>query len=47
MVMAWSVDRLGCSLQDLCGFLSELRSLGFDLLLHQQGIDVATPAGLV
>ena len=25
-VMAWSVDRLGRSLQDLCGFLSELHS---------------------
>jgi hypothetical protein len=25
MVMAWSVDRLGRSLQDLVGFLSELR----------------------
>jgi DNA invertase Pin-like site-specific DNA recombinase len=24
MVMAWSVDRLGRSLQDLVGFLSEL-----------------------
>jgi hypothetical protein len=25
-------------LQDLCGFLSELHSLGIDLFLHQQGI---------
>ena len=39
VVMAWSVDRLGRSLQDLCGFLSELHSLGIDLFLHQQGID--------
>jgi DNA invertase Pin-like site-specific DNA recombinase len=45
VVMAWSVDRLGRSLQDLCGFLSELHSLGIDLFLHQQGIDTATPAG--
>ena len=43
--MAWSVDRLGRSLQDLIGFLSELHSLGIDLALHQQGIDTTTPAG--
>jgi DNA invertase Pin-like site-specific DNA recombinase len=45
VVMAWSVDRLGRSLQDLCGFLSELHSLSIDLFLHQQGIDTTTPAG--
>ena len=45
IVMAWSVDRLGRSLQDLIGFLSELHSLGIDLALHQQGIDTTTPAG--
>jgi Resolvase, N terminal domain len=28
MVMAWSVDRLGRSLPDLVGFLSELHALG-------------------
>src|SRR5215472_10143351 len=31
LVMAWSVDRLGRSLQDLTGFLSEMHSLGVDL----------------
>src|SRR4051812_10811255 len=45
VVMAWSVDRLGRSLQDLCGFLSELHALRIDLYLHQQGIDTTTPAG--
>jgi DNA invertase Pin-like site-specific DNA recombinase len=45
MVMTWSVDRLGRSLQDLVGFLSELHALGIDLLLHQQGLDTTTPAG--
>lgn len=45
VVMAWSVDRLGRSLQDLIGFLSELHSLGVDLFLDQQGIDTTTPAG--
>jgi DNA invertase Pin-like site-specific DNA recombinase len=36
MVMAWSVDRLGRSLQDLIGFLSELHALGVDLMLHSR-----------
>ena len=45
MVMAWSVDRLGRSLQDLVGFLSELHALKIDLFLHQQGRDTMTPAG--
>ena len=44
-IVSWSVDRLGRSLQDLIGFLSELHSLGIDLALHQQGIDTTTPAG--
>jgi DNA invertase Pin-like site-specific DNA recombinase len=44
-VAAWSVDRLGRSLQDLVGFLGELRGKGIDLYLHQQGIDTSTPAG--
>jgi DNA invertase Pin-like site-specific DNA recombinase len=43
--MAWSVDRLGRSLQDLVGFLSELHSFKIDLFLHQQGLDTTTPAG--
>src|SRR5512144_482455 len=45
IVMAWSVDRLGRSLLDLIGFLYELRAVGCDLYLHQQGVDTATPAG--
>lgn len=45
VVMAWSVDRLGRSLQDLVGFLSELHATGIDLYLDQQGIDTTTPAG--
>jgi DNA invertase Pin-like site-specific DNA recombinase len=31
VVMAWSVDRLGRSLQDLIAFMQELRSLKIDL----------------
>ena len=45
LVMAWSVDRLGRSLQHLIEFLSEIHSKGIDLYLHQQGIDTTTPAG--
>jgi DNA invertase Pin-like site-specific DNA recombinase len=44
-VAAWSVDRLGRSLQHLLGFLGELRAKGVDLYLHQQGVDTSTPAG--
>jgi DNA invertase Pin-like site-specific DNA recombinase len=43
--MAWSVDRLGRSLQDLVGFLTEIHALKVDLYLHPQGIDTTTPAG--
>lgn len=45
MVAAWSVDRLGRSLQDLVAFLSEIHGAGLDLYIHQQAIDTSTPAG--
>jgi DNA invertase Pin-like site-specific DNA recombinase len=45
LVAAWSVDRLGRSLQDLVAFLGELKAKGVDLYLHQQGLDTSTPAG--
>jgi DNA invertase Pin-like site-specific DNA recombinase len=45
VVVAWWVDRLGRSLQDLVGFLSELSSVGCDLYLEQQAVDTTTPAG--
>jgi DNA invertase Pin-like site-specific DNA recombinase len=44
-VAAWSVCRLGRSLQDLVGFLGELQANGVDLYLHQPSIDTSTPAG--
>lgn len=44
-VAAWSVDRLGRSLQDLLAFLGQIHAVGIDLYLHQQGIDTTTPAG--
>jgi len=45
VISAWSVDRLGRSLQDLVGFLSEIEALKVDLFLHQQALDTSTPAG--
>jgi DNA invertase Pin-like site-specific DNA recombinase len=45
MIAAWSVDRLGRSLQDLVGFLNELQAVKCDLYLHQQSIDTTTPSG--
>jgi DNA invertase Pin-like site-specific DNA recombinase len=45
VVMAWSVDRLGRSLQDLVAFLGDLHAQGVDLYLHIQGIDTTTPGG--
>ncbi|MET3926696.1 recombinase family protein [Devosia sp. 2618] len=45
MVAAWSVDRLGRSLQDLVGFLEDLRGHGADLYLHQQALDTSSSSG--
>ena len=45
MVAAWSVDRLGRSLTDLLGFLTDLHAKHVDLFLHQQGLDTSTPSG--
>ena len=45
LVMAWSVDRLGRSLQDLVHFLDHLRATRVELFLHQQGLDTTSPAG--
>ena len=46
IVAAWSVDRLGRSLQDLVGLLSELHALRIHLYLHRQALDTTTPSGL-
>jgi DNA invertase Pin-like site-specific DNA recombinase len=45
IVAAWSVDRLGRSLQDLVAFLAEPHAAGVDLYLDRQGVDTSTPAG--
>jgi len=45
IILVWSVDRLGRSLQDLVSFLNEIHSVGCDLYIHQSGIDTSTPSG--
>jgi DNA invertase Pin-like site-specific DNA recombinase len=45
LVMAWSVDRLGRSLQKLVAFLEDMHAKKIDLYLHKQGIDTTTPSG--
>lgn len=45
VILVWSVDRLGRSLQDLVSFLNDIHAVGCDLYIHQSGIDTQTPAG--
>lgn len=45
VVAAWSVDRLGRSLQHLVDTLGELKAAGADLYLHKQALDTTTPSG--
>jgi DNA invertase Pin-like site-specific DNA recombinase len=45
LVMVWSVDRLGRSLQDLLTTLQGLHDAGADLFIHQQAIDTTSAAG--
>jgi DNA invertase Pin-like site-specific DNA recombinase len=45
VVMAWSIDRLGRSIQDLVGFMKEVQASGLDLYIHAQAINTHTPAG--
>ena len=45
MVMCWSIDRLGRSLQNLVEILNELQATRIDLFFLQQGMDTSTPSG--
>jgi len=45
MIAAWSVDRLGRSLQHLVELLNGLQALHCNLHLHQQAIDMTTTSG--
>lgn len=44
MVMSWSIDRLGRSLQHLVEILNELQSLKVDLYFQMQSMDTSTPS---
>jgi DNA invertase Pin-like site-specific DNA recombinase len=43
--MAWAIDRLGRSLQDLLGTMQTLEAANVDLFIEQQALDTTTPAG--
>jgi DNA invertase Pin-like site-specific DNA recombinase len=45
MVLCWSIDRLGRSLQNLVELLNDLQSLKVDLMFLQQGLDTSTHSG--
>lgn len=45
LIAAWSVDRLGRSLQDLIALMNDMKDKSVDLYLHQQGLDTSTAAG--
>jgi DNA invertase Pin-like site-specific DNA recombinase len=45
IIAAWSVDRLGRSLQHLVAFLAEVHAAGVHLYMHQQAVDTTTPGG--
>ena len=45
VVMVWSIDRLGRSLQNLLEILNDLKSKNIDLYMDQQSIDTTTPTG--
>lgn len=47
LVMAFSIDRLGKSLQELVSFLANLHENNIDLYLHTQNVDTLTPEGNV
>ena len=45
MVLVWSIDRLGRSLQNLVELLNELQSMRIDLMFLQQGMDTRSSSG--
>ena len=45
VVMAWSIDRIGRSVQHVSTFMVEMDALGVKQYYDQQAIDTSTPAG--
>jgi DNA invertase Pin-like site-specific DNA recombinase len=45
MILVWSIDRLGRSLQNLVELLNDLQTIKVDLMFLQQGMDTSTSSG--
>ncbi len=45
ILLVWSVDRLGRSLQDLIATLNDLHAVERDLFILKQNVDTSTPSG--
>jgi DNA invertase Pin-like site-specific DNA recombinase len=45
VIMAWSIDRIGRSVQHVSSFIAEMDALGVKQYYDQQVIDTSTPAG--
>lgn len=45
VVMTWSIDRLGRSLQNLVELMTDIQSAKIDLYVHQQAINTQTASG--
>jgi DNA invertase Pin-like site-specific DNA recombinase len=45
MILVWSIDRLGRSLQNLVELLNDLETMKVDLMFLQQGMDTSTSSG--
>jgi DNA invertase Pin-like site-specific DNA recombinase len=45
IVLCWSLDRLGRSLQDLIALMNDMNAKGVDLYCHTQNIDTTTSGG--
>jgi DNA invertase Pin-like site-specific DNA recombinase len=45
LIAAWSIDRLGRSIQTLIGFMNEMNEIGIGLYFHQQALNTKTASG--
>lgn len=45
LILVWSIDRLGRSLQNLVEILNDLQSMRVDLMFLRQGMDTSTSSG--
>lgn len=45
IIMAWSIDRLGRSLQELLAIADTAKKNGITLMFHREAVDTSTPAG--